>query len=93
MRGKLLEWSEAAGGTPLVAHSFYLLKIVVEHSRMTNQTHLLFVFLGVGSDDCAAPRANDVAIESRFVQPIISITQHNLPDRSLLARIHTQHNA
>jgi hypothetical protein len=60
---------------------------------MTNQTHLLFVFLGVGSDDSAAPRANDVAIKSRFVQPIISITQHNIPDCSSLAKIHTQLNA
>ena len=37
-------------------HSSQLLKIVVEHSGMTNQTHLLFGFFGVGSDNCAAPR-------------------------------------
>ena len=71
MSGKSLKCSEAAGGAPLVAHSFYLLKIVVEHSRMTNQTHLLLGFFGVGSDDCAAPRANDVLITARVIETAV----------------------
>ena len=63
---------EAAGGTSLVAYSSYLLKIVVEHSRMTNQTHLLFVFLGVGSDDRAARRADNVAICTHIFQTFVT---------------------
>ena len=39
---------------------------------MTNQTHLLFGLLGVGSDDCATPRAHDVAIRARVVQALVS---------------------
>ena len=39
---------------------------------MTNQTHLLFVFLGVGSDDCAAPSTHDVVITIRFIETFVS---------------------
>jgi hypothetical protein len=60
--------SEAARGTPLVAHSFCPLKKIVKHSRMTNQAHLLFIFLGVGSDDRAAPGTHDVAITVRVLE-------------------------
>ena len=88
---------KAAGGSPLVAYSSQLLKIVVEHSRMTNQTHLLFGFFGVGSDNCAAPRANYVLVWPRviqtFINKVVLTTQHHhLPDCSLRSILHTHSN-
>jgi hypothetical protein len=36
------------------------LKVVVEHSRMTDQTHLVRSFAGAGSDHSAAPRTDNI---------------------------------
>ena len=45
---------------------------------MTNQTHLLFGFLGVGSDDRATPGTHDVLIPlpvlETFVNTFVPIT-------------------
>ena len=45
---------------PLGAELAQSLKVVVEHSRMTDQTHLLRSFDRAGSDHGATPRADDV---------------------------------
>ena len=46
---------------------------------MTYQTHPLFGELGVGSDDCAAPRAHDVVIARRFFDTSsLLFRQHDL---------------
>ena len=64
---------------------------------MTNQTHPLFVLFGVGSDDCAAPRANDFMVWARtvqaFIDTVVPVAQHHLPDCPLSSEIHTQPNA
>jgi len=50
--------------TLLVTDLSQALKVVVEHSRMTDQTHLFGSFAGGGSDHGAAPRTDN--IESGF---------------------------
>jgi hypothetical protein len=83
--------SKAASGSPLVAYFSESLKIVVEHSRMANQTHLLFGFLGVGSDHDATPRADHVSTRTLDTSIVkILFRQHALPDCSLQTCLHTR---
>ena len=74
---------EAAGGSPLVACFSKSLKIVVQHSRMANQTHLFFSGGGVGSNHCAAPGAHDVVITPIICISRIDFIQHDLLHCSL----------
>jgi len=46
--------------TLLVTDLSQPLKVVVEHSRMTDQTHLFGSFVGAGSDQGAAPRTDNI---------------------------------
>ena len=71
----------AASDSPLAARFSQSLKIVVEHSRMTNQTHL-FRQLDVGrSDQCATRGTNNVVPEilSTTVLRIDLLIQFDLP--------------
>ena len=80
-----LGFLEAAGA--LLAASFsQSLKIVVKHSRMTNQTHLLRQLLGARPYQCATPRTTNF-VEGSFcslrqvlILKINSVVQLALPD-------------
>jgi len=78
---EIIGWlcSEAASGSPLVAYFSKFLKIVVEHSRMANQTHLFLCGGRVGSDYGATPRAYDFVNSARlFSDSMILFRQHVL---------------
>ena len=71
-----------AAGQPFIRVSPRLfinsLKIIVEHSSMTNQTHLLRQLHVTRPDQGAAPRADNVVLRLRA--RIDTLTQFNLPD-------------
>jgi len=75
---------EAAGGSPLVAYFSKFSKIVIQHSGMAYQTHLLFGGFGVRSNDRAAPRAHNVLIARFFIDTSrFLFRQHDLLCRSV----------
>lgn len=55
------------------------LEVVVEHSRMTDQTHLLRSFIVAGSDHGAAPRTDNVVCGFgifRLVVGLLNVSAH-----------------
>lgn len=70
----------AASGSLLAAHFSRTLKVVVEHSSMTNQTHLFRQLDGRGSDQCATPGTDDVIHRRLFmILKMDTLTQFDLP--------------
>ena len=71
----------AARGSPLAARFTRSLKIIVEHSSMTNQTHLFRQLDAGRPDQGATPRTEDVVHGWLFmVLKIDTLTQLDLPD-------------
>jgi hypothetical protein len=71
----------AASGSPLAARFTGSLKIIVEHSSMTNQTHLFRHFHGCRPDQGATPRTDYVVRRWLFtVLRMNTFTQFDLPD-------------
>ena len=71
----------AASASFLAARFSQTLKIVVEHSSMTNQAHLFRQLDGRRSDQGATPRTDDVVHGWLFmVLRMDMLTQFNLPD-------------
>lgn len=70
----------AASGSPFAARFSQTLKIVVEHSSMTNQTHL-FRQLDVGRpDQGATPRTRNIVPETINTSVLrIDLIQFDLP--------------
>ena len=75
-KDNLLGFFAAAVGRGLAAaRSMYSLKIIVEHSRMTNQTHTLGLLCGIGSHDLTTPGTSyfkliHIELEQSCVLPV-----------------------
>jgi hypothetical protein len=71
----------------LVADLAQPLKVVVEHSRMADQTHPFGSFVVAGSDHCAAPRANNFIsgfrVHGLVIASIIYVATHAQLDRQI----------
>jgi hypothetical protein len=71
----------AVSGSPLAARFSQTLKIVVEHSSMTNQAHLFRQLDVRRSDQSATPGTNDtVHVWLFMVLRMDTLTQLDLPD-------------
>jgi len=78
----LCPWlKSAASGSPLAAGFLNSLKIVVEHSSMTNQAHLFRQLHTGRPDQGATPRTDDVVNRWLFmILRMDTLTQFDLPD-------------